>query len=241
MPIINNMLRREEGCFAITAERKYYHIGETFIKRSLRPREWQTSPFKGTTHIPRQDKQRILNEGACIAFISANTNIPVPQIYTCFEDDDAVYVVMRYVEGVGMNELNDEQKEIVKKELDGHLQTLRGLQSCQIGGPSGLVVPPYRVTLNSYRDEWNLKKVDADETKSNRLVFCHNDLSQQNVIVDPKSLNIAAIIDWEYAGFYPAFFERRFFERLGPSVALAGEEDDTEGLLEYLQSHQKFE
>ena len=33
------------------------------------------------------------------------------------------------------------------------------------------------------------------------LVFCHNDLSANNVIVDPKTLKIAAIIDWEYAGF----------------------------------------
>ena len=242
MPVTPDMLRKEEGCFAITAERKYYHIGGTFIKRSLRPHEWQTSPFKGTIHIPRQDKQRILNEGACLTFIRANTNIPVPEVYACFEDDYAVYVIMRYVEGVGMNELNDEQRKIVKMELEGHLQTLRGLRSCQIGGPSGLIVPPYRVTLNSYLDKWNLKNVDEDDqmTEDNTLVFCHNDLSQQNVIVDPKSLKIAAIIDWEYAGFYPAFEESRFYERLGPSVASDGEEDDTERLLGYLQSQQKL-
>jgi Ser/Thr protein kinase RdoA (MazF antagonist) len=69
------------------------------------------------------------------------------------------------------------------------------------------------------------------------FVFCHNDLSQQNVIVDPLSLKILAIIDWEYAGFYPEFFDRPFYKRLGPSIALDGEEDDTEKLLDFLLSH----
>lgn len=68
-------------------------------------------------------------------------------------------------------------------------------------------------------------------------MFCHNDLSQQNVIVNPESLKILAIIDWEYAGFYPEYFDRPFYKRLGPSMALDGEEDDTEKCLDFLRSH----
>jgi len=108
---------------------------------------------------------------------------------------------------------------------------LHGLKSRRVGGPSGLVTPPYRVTLTSPREVWELKESDFDE-----YVFCHNDLSQQNVIVDPVTLQIRAIIDWEYAGFYPEFFDFPFFKRLGPSVALDGENDDTEKLLEFLSS-----
>ena len=58
------------------------------------------------------------------------------------------------------------------------------------------------------------------------LVFCHNDLSAHNIIVDPTTLKINAIVDWEYAGFYPREFEGLFYKRIGPSVALEGEEDD---------------
>ncbi|KAF4626082.1 hypothetical protein G7Y89_g12082 [Cudoniella acicularis] len=58
-------------------------------------------------------------------------------------------------------------------------------------------------------DEWKLKTSEADE-----YVFCHDDLSQQNIIVDPDTLKIKAIIDWEYAGFFPEYFEREFFQRL---------------------------
>lgn len=66
------------------------------------------------------------------------------------------------------------------------------------------------------------------------LVFCHNDLSAANVIVDPETLKITAIIDWEYAGFYPPEFEAPFYRRPGPSVALEGEVDDVDALLKVL-------
>ena len=77
----------------------------------------------------------------------------------------------------------------------------------------------------------------ADTTRTDKdFVFCHSDLSLQNIIVDPESLKINAIIDWEYAGFFPPSFERRFFKRNGPSVALEGEQDDSEKILEFLQA-----
>lgn len=49
-----------------------------------------------------------------------------------------------------------------------------------------------------------------------------------------------AILDWEYAGFFPVWFEKRFFERRGPSVALDGEEDDSERIVEFLNSQVCF-
>ena len=232
MPVTNRMLDRtkEDGCFAVTAERKYYHVGETFVKRSLRPHEWQVS-LHGTIHVPRLGRERMLNDAASLEYIRKHTDIPVPTVHACFEDDDAVYLVMEYVQGENMASLNEEQKGVVVKELERHLDTLRTLVSDRIGGPSGLVVPPYRVMQASFgRDDWKLKTSERSE-----FVFCHNDLSQHNVIVDPQTLSITAIVDWEYAGFYPAFFERRYFERVGPSVAIGGEEDDSERLLEFLQ------
>ena len=72
------------------------------------------------------------------------------------------------------------------------------------------------------------------EREKHDLVFCHNDLSAHNVIVDPDSLKITAIIDWEYAGFYPSEFEAPFYRRLGPSVALEGEVNDVDALLKII-------
>lgn len=48
-------------------------------------------------------------------------------------------------------------------------------------------------------------------------VFCHNDLGQHNILVDPESLKIKAIIDWEFSGFFPRCFEAAFWEQPGPA------------------------
>lgn len=80
--------------------------------------------------------------------------------------------------------------------------------------------------VKSFRQEWEMKALETED-----LVFCHNDLSTHNIIVDPETLKINAIIDWEYAGFYPKEFEGMFFKRPGPSVALKGEVDDENTLL----------
>jgi thiamine kinase-like enzyme len=78
-----------------------------------------------------------------------------------------------------------------------------------MGGPSGILIPPYRAMDKTVRDDWNLVPADEEE-----YAFCHNDLSQHNVLVDPISLKITAIIDWEYAGFFPAWFEMRFLHEV---------------------------
>jgi hypothetical protein len=71
------------------------------------------------------------------------------------------------------------------------------------------------------------------------LVFCHNDLSMDNIIVDEKTFKIKAIIDWEYAGFFTPEFERPFYQRAGPSIALEGELDDTEALMDIISEQSK--
>lgn len=75
--------------------------------------------------------------------------------------------------------------------------------------------------------------------QTNSLVFCHNDLSANNVIVNPESLKINAIIDWEYSGFFPAEFESLYFRRPGPSVALPGEVDDVDVLMDIMANERE--
>ncbi|KAK3179544.1 hypothetical protein K4F52_009036 [Lecanicillium sp. MT-2017a] len=219
----------EEGCIATTFERKYYHRGSAFIKRSLRPREFQTG-HRGL-YVPPRGIERLRNEAESIQFVREHTDVSVPELYCHFLDDGAYYLVMGYVEGVSMAHLPDEQKTIVRGELERHRETLRTLTLTRMGGPSGIIVPPYRVLRHAESECWKLQPSETSE-----YVFCHNDLSQQNVIVDPESLKITAIIDWEYAGFYPPQFDYPFYERLGPSAAINGERDDSLELLGYLRS-----
>ncbi|UNI20100.1 hypothetical protein JDV02_006224 [Purpureocillium takamizusanense] len=223
---------QEEGCIATTFERKYYQRGSAFIKRSLRPNEFRTG-YRGL-HVPCLGKERLMNEGESLQFVRQHTDIPVPTVYCHFEDDGAYYLITEYIEGVSMSELSEAKKAVVYKELESQLSKLKMLKSYRIGGPSGIVIPPYRVMRCIETDHWDLRVSDQEE-----YVFCHNDLSQQNVIVDPDTLGIKAIIDWEYAGFFPPQFEFPFYSRLGPSSAINGEVDDSQDLLRFLRSQER--
>lgn len=47
---------------------------------------------------------------------------------------------------------------------------------------------------------------------NHRIVFTHGDLTQHNIIV--KDNKIVGLLDWEYAGWYPEYWEYvNFFER----------------------------
>lgn len=216
---------------AQTAERGYYRRDGCFIKRSLRPSEYITTQ-RETIHTPQMGQERLQNEAESLRFIRRVSNVPVPTVYGAFEVDGSYFLITEYIEGVGMSQLPEHQKKTVYVELDQHLATLRQITSDTIGGPSGIVIPPYRVMHRADKDNWSLRASEGRD-----YVFCHNDLSQHNIIVDPNTLKINAIIDWEYAGFFPPYFEAPFYKRIGPSVALDGEEDDVPKLLEFLRGN----
>jgi Choline/ethanolamine kinase len=61
---------------------------------------------------------------------------------------------------------------------------------------------------------------------SGEFAYCHNDLSRHNILVDPNSLKINAIYDWEYSGFYPEYFEGQFYTRWGLRETIEDEVDN---------------
>lgn len=133
-----------------------------------------------------------------------------------------------------MKSLTQDEKETVMKELEQHVKTLKTLRSEYPGVPGeSLLCPPQLVSSGQWKPNscWQPRDGKGD------YVFCHNDLSQHNVIVDPDTLKIRAIIDWEFGGFWPAWFERPFWKRPGPSVALEGEEDDVQQCHDWLMNH----
>ncbi|TGO28545.1 hypothetical protein BPAE_0026g00350 [Botrytis paeoniae] len=176
----------EEGCFATTFERRYYKKTDIFVKRSLRESEYRTG-YRGL-HIPKLGKERLRNEVASLDFIHKITNVPVPQLYDHFEYNGASYVALEYVEGANMADLCENQKKAVNSEIDTHLITMHNLTSSKIGGPSGIIIPPYRI-LGKIEDQmWN------PPTKDCAYIFCHMDLSQHNIIEDSVTLKIKTII-----------------------------------------------
>ncbi|KIM38998.1 hypothetical protein M413DRAFT_29576 [Hebeloma cylindrosporum] len=234
-PLDNPRIAEEKGCIGITDQKKYYKFedkeGPVFIKRNLTPSEYLVN-LAGNLKIPYLCKERMENEMAIIRYIqSLNINIPTPNIRCAFEDHGRYYLITDLVPGVRLKDLPDDKKAPVIKELEGYVAQLHTIKSDTMGGLSGGVIVPYRVALHTPQHQLlKLRKAPTLE-----FVLCHNDLGQQNIMVDETTLKITCILDWEYAGFYPPEFERAFYLRVGASVALEGEEDDVPKLLEVLE------
>ncbi|KAH9907007.1 hypothetical protein F4778DRAFT_724347 [Xylariomycetidae sp. FL2044] len=225
---------REAGCTGITIDKKYYEVGNSFIKRTLRSHEWMTTAWdwKPSANLP----QRWTTDAAILEYLRKQTNIPLPRLQHTFEDDRAFYFSTELVPGVNMSDLSEEQKLVVTKEPLEHIKTLKTLRSDTPGVPGqSLLCAPNRVHSRFWKHHscWRPKTGIA----KGDYVFCHNDLGQHNVIVDPETLKINAILDWEYGGFWPDWFEQPYWQRPGPGVPLEGELDDRERCREWLQEH----
>jgi aminoglycoside phosphotransferase (APT) family kinase protein len=176
--------------------------------------------------------ERLRNEAAAIDFVRRNTCIPVPTVRCAFEDHGRFYLITDMVLGIVMAKLSPDQKAVVMEELSGYLEIMRTMTSKKMGGFLGDACLPYRLAMALPHDAGSVLKFN--HTTEYEYVLCHNDLSQHNIIVDEETLKINAIIDWEYAGYYPKEFEGAYYKRPGPSGALKGEVDDVSRLLSIL-------
>jgi hypothetical protein len=212
-------------------ERKYLRHTNFHIKRSLRFTElYPASPAQSNAgsdpyneapeprlYVPRLSRERLQNEADALRFVATLTDVPVPKVLALFEDLGACFLITETVPGVEMSRLREEDKEVVNRQLRKHIATLHSLRSNILGGPGGQIIVPRPVMRASHQDHWNLMQGNPVEgaTKA-RYVFCHGDLSEHNIIVDPEALQVQAILDWEHAGFWPEFFEGEMYTRAGP-------------------------
>lgn len=215
----------------INHEREFRIYPTRFYKRSLRPSEYQLD-FRGEPYVPPLGYKRIQNEAACLKFIRTETDIPVPEVLEAFDDNGSFVLITKRLFGVYISELPSDGQAIVMKEVERHLETLRTLRSKHTGGPSGILSPPPRATqCFPGGTVWS-----AADVPGFNLVFCHCDLSQSNIIVDPVTLKIEGIIDWEYGGYWPDFFESQYFRDPRPSGAQFRNDAENARLVDFLRT-----
>jgi aminoglycoside phosphotransferase (APT) family kinase protein len=201
-----------------------------FIKRNLTPSEYAINRVTGD--VPYLCVERMKKEVAAIRYVqSLNIGIPTPNIRCAFEDHGRYYIITDLVPGVALSQLPDDKKALVIKELEGYVAQMHAIKSNVMGGFMGDAIVPFRLGEALHRNQVPKFR----ESAVSEFVLCHNDLSQHNVIVDGTTLKVNAILDWEYAGFYPPEFDGPFYLRPGPSVAIEGEEDDVPKLLTVLE------
>ena len=170
------------------------------------------------------------HEADTFRFIAAKTTIPVPKVHDVrWENGQAMSIVMDYIPGERLDKawdtLNTEQKISIADQLRGYMEQLRCLKGEYIGaidrgkaiigqisslegGPFdserefndfilGDIVPAAPDLLRHY--------ARFALTDDHEIVFTHSDFAPRNILV--KDGHVTAIVDWEYAGWYPKYWE----------------------------------
>ncbi|KZF26914.1 kinase-like protein [Xylona heveae TC161] len=172
--------------------------------------------------------------------LAANLHLPVPRVYEARSDpsDGEASIRMDFIPGENLESvwpsMTAEVKDEICQQLREILTTMRSVPWTNglIGSCSGETAQDCR-QYTDYRggpflDEASFNSFYFDLVKTipdpirdalsqqlrsdHRIVFSHGDLSQHNILV--KDGQITGLLDWEYAGWYPEYWDYiKFFER----------------------------
>lgn len=183
--------------------------------------------------------ERIENEHTALDLVREKTNIPVPRVLERgFDDEFGHYLKLEWADGIDLGDIVDGRDAgaacLMTPGRDGHASSgrceqcravamanadlfvrevvypaLEGLSSWQTG-LNGMVIPPPWISEDDRRERWPVKMSDDVAGAARPFVLCHGDLSYHNMRVDPATLEVKWLLDWEFAGFLPEEFLRIF-------------------------------
>jgi hypothetical protein len=201
----------------------YITTETTFIKRELAARE-QKIREDGTTITRPWVKERLENEASALLLIREKTTIPVPKLIGVGRNADGLaYLETERLSGIKLEEIEDEcrmQREnrhveegvcetcgsiakenaqiFIEKKVLPQLEKLKSTTT----GLNGFVLPPPWILENDTRENWKPMTTDSAS-----YIFCHGDLAAHNIMVDPETLQVVGLFDWEHAGYFPQEFQ----------------------------------
>ncbi|ETN44443.1 uncharacterized protein HMPREF1541_10624 [Cyphellophora europaea CBS 101466] len=207
-------------------ERRYQSNSSLRTFTKIEIPSWQD--IAGITQHPWMSRQRLENEYAVLTYIGKMTNIPVPRPYSLESVDGCLTLTTEWIDGVPFDDLDPGIRS--ETYLDQYVRSfilpeLGALTSHISGTLKGTVIPPRRV-FERFPGQW------VPQTSGEIFHFTHNDLSQHNFLCNPTTGKVMAVIDWEFAGFYPTYFEAPFWTK--PFIEIEDEEEEVERLLKFL-------
>lgn len=172
------------------------------------------------------------NEAFALQFVKAYTTIPVPTVLSSSWDR----ITMQYVEGQTLQQswpvLTSDERSNILTQLTGYVAQMRALSGIYLGrlDGQGVIVPSIMTrsggpfcTLTEFH-HWLVrppKRIEAESMYWHQIttqlgtdypvVFTHGDLAARNILV--RDGRIVAILDWEFAGWYPEYWEYVFAMR----------------------------
>jgi tRNA A-37 threonylcarbamoyl transferase component Bud32 len=170
-----------------------------------------------------------------LKYVAQYTSIPVPKVHRTYHVDGYLYIEMEYIEGETLGAawfrhlLSSAEKKAVIEELAGCIRQLRLLEPPQrqiIASAEFRQCLDYRIgyapvgpflnhedfhsflrghiPLESCTQVYG-ESVTLCHTRQYRTSFSHADLCPRNIIV--RDGKVAAIVDWQFAGWYPEYWE----------------------------------
>lgn len=175
-------------------------------------------------------------EGRALKF-AHSLHLPVPPVHEVNASAQRTEILMDFVDGECLEEawrsMNSEQKRSVAEQIGHIVTTMRQAESDQrsigafggpardcrqfsdyFGGPFDNEAEFNNFVLDLLRGTPSLIRSTLAEALDvdSQIVFTHGDLTPRNIIV--KGDRVQALLDWEYAGWYPAYWEYvKFFDR----------------------------
>ncbi|GES66235.1 kinase-like protein [Aspergillus terreus] len=187
-------------------------------------------------------------------FVSQHTSVPVPKVYCAFTRSGQTYIVMERIKGdmIGRNwvERSEQSKGRLLSQLAQKVREMRdlpppegmgvasvdggSLYDCRIPGPS-LRFGPFDTVQDFHRHlrmgmefdvrlDREVQELIKQQSQSWPLVFTHGDLSSLNILV--RGNDIAGIVDWETAGWYPSYWEYTTAHQVNPQNSFWANEID---------------
>ena len=189
-----------------TPGRFFCYDGNSFTKREQTAQEVIFTP-QGKMVMPPQSSERLLNEFETLKFIAARTTIPVPKVLAFKHVWGAYQLIMERVRGVSLDCIKGVERADAVNNAERFISKvvtpqLQSLTSYTMGALIGAVILPDRITSRDDRANWPIRSECTP-----KFSFCHNDLAQHNILMNPNTLQVEAIIDWEISGFYNPDFE----------------------------------
>lgn len=175
-----------------------------------------------------------INVGEAVALrVAEEAGIPVPHVYETWTTPDGEnHIRMDYFPGQSLDKLwpdmPDEQKQDIARQLRDIVDRMRSVKppANLIGACDGEEIRDSRPYLTYHapacqneegfnefllssllnRTPSVLREALSRRFKTNhRIVLSHCDLAPRNIMVDEGK--IKALIDWEYSGWYPEYWE----------------------------------
>lgn len=193
--------------------------------------EWLSFPPKDRAIVTMdRNHERITNEAKALELVSRETDIPVPQLlgHGTYPDGRR-YLKTKFMEGPRLDtfpsrscskpegqkhtddtpckDCSDQAYRNALEFISGTVLPQLATMKSQYRGIDGFVMPPSWPSPDVQapwigKECWKTLPLKLPE-----YVFQHGDIAAHNIIMDPRTLGVKALIDFEYAGFYPPGME----------------------------------